>query len=109
MSLRVILTNVFLWLGVGLELISCLGVVVMRDTYSRLHFSSPGILGGVCIAVAVVIKDSFSLIGDNTIVVAVFLVLASPLLTHATARAARIDEHGEWGLRREEDIEVEEP
>ena len=108
MTLRTILTNVFLWLGVGLELISCLGVLVMREAYSRLHFSSPGVLGAVCIAVAVVIKESFSLVGDNTIAVAVFVLLASPILTHATGRAARIEERGEWGIGPDESIEVEE-
>jgi multicomponent Na+:H+ antiporter subunit G len=108
-TVRVVLTNVFLWLGVGLVLMSCLGVLVMRDVYSRLHFSSPAVLGALCIAVAVIIKDSFSLIGDNTIAIAVFVLVTSPLLTHATARAARIARHGEWGLRPEDDVEIEEP
>lgn len=108
MSVRAVLTDVFLWLGVGLTAISCLGVVAMRDVYERLHFSAPGVLGAVCVAVAVVIKDSFSLVGDQAVLIAVFLLIASPILTHATARAARVDAHGEWGLRPEEEVEVEE-
>lgn len=109
MTARHVFTDVFLWLGVGLELIACLGVLVMRGTFERLHFSSPGILGAVCIAAAVVIKDSFSLIGDKAILIAVFVLIGSPILTHATARAARIDAHGDWRLRAEEQVEVEEP
>ena len=55
---------------------------------------------------AVVVQKSFSLVGDKAILVAVFLLVVSPLLTHLTGRAARIAEHGDW---RHDDIEVEEP
>ncbi len=109
MSVRTILTDVFLWLGVGLVVVSCLGVLVLRGVFERLHFSSPAVLGATFVAVAVVIKESFSVIGDQVLVIAVFLLLASPILTHATARAARVDAHGEWELRPEEKVEIEEP
>lgn len=108
MSVRHLLTDVFLWLGVALELLACLGVLVMRDVFDRLHFSSPASLGAVSIAVAVVIKDSFSLIGDNAIVIAVFILFTAPLLTHAVGRAARTARQGEWGIQPEEEIPVEE-
>ncbi len=109
MSVRTILTDVFLWLGVGLVVVSCLGVLVMRGVFERLHFSSPAVLGAAFVAVAVVIKESFSVIGDQVLVIAVFLLLASPILTHAAARAARVDAHGKWELRPEEKVEIEEP
>jgi monovalent cation/proton antiporter MnhG/PhaG subunit len=108
MTVRHVLTVVFLWLGVVLMLISCLGVLVMRDAYARLHFSSPALLGVVCIAVAVVINASFSLVGDKTILIAVFLLVVSPLLTHATGRACRVDRLGHWPLTSEEPVDVEE-
>lgn len=109
MSVRHLLTYICLFAGVGLLLLACLGVLVMRDVFDRLHFSSPAALGAAFIAAAVVIKDSFSLVGDNAILIAVFILFSSPILTHATGRAARVEKHGEWGIQPEEDIPVEEP
>lgn len=108
-SVRQIVTDVFLGLGVALSVLSCLGVIVMRDVLDRLHFSAPLVLGAACIAIAVVVQDSFSLVGDKAILIAVFLIVASPLLTHATARAARVAEQGDWRIAADESIEVEEP
>lgn len=109
MSTRIILSDIFLWLGVGLLVVSCLGVLVMRGVFDRLHFSSPAVLGAVFVVVAVLVKDSFSVIGDQALLVAVFLLVGSPILTHATARAARVDAHGDWRLRPEDKVEIEEP
>jgi monovalent cation/proton antiporter MnhG/PhaG subunit len=106
MSVRQIVVDVFLWLGVALTLIGCLGVVLMRTVYDRLHFSSPTTLGAACIATAVVVQKSFSLVGDKSILIAVLLIVLSPLLTHAAGRAARLVEHGDWRL---DDNEAEEP
>jgi hypothetical protein len=37
------------------------------------------------------------------------VLVISPALTHGTARAARISEHGDWRPQRGEGIEVERP
>ena len=105
--MRHVISDVFLWIGVALNLISCLGVLVMRDVHERLHYSSPTALGAVCIAVAVVVKESFSLIGDKAILVAVFLLIVSPIVTHATVRGARINATGDWRPSGQEKMEVE--
>ena len=102
MSVRHVIVDVFLWLGVALTLIGCLGVVLMRSVYDRLHFSSPPTLGAACIAIAVVVQKSFSLVGDKSILVAVLLIVLSPLLTHAAGRAARVVEHGDWRIEESE-------
>lgn|SRR5947209_9122740 len=107
--MRHVISDVFLWIGVAVNLIACLGVLVMRDTLDRLHYSSPTALGAICIAVAVVVKDSFSLVGDKAILIALFLIVASPIVTHATARAARIADTGDWRLSEAEKTEVEQP
>jgi monovalent cation/proton antiporter MnhG/PhaG subunit len=106
---RSVLTNVFLWLGVGCLVLSSLGVVIMRDVFARLHFSSPGVLGVVCVSIAVVIKDSFSLIGDQAVLIALFVLVTAPVLTHSVARAARIDSRDRWELDRDEGVEIEDP
>jgi monovalent cation/proton antiporter MnhG/PhaG subunit len=109
MSAREIVVDVFLILGVVLALIACVGVLVFRNVFERLHFSSPAVLASVCVAVAVVTKESFSLVGDKAILVAAILLVGAPLLTHAIGRAARTAAHGDWKLRPEESIEVREP
>lgn len=107
--MRQVVVDVFLWLGVVLSLISCVGLLVARSVFDRLHFLAPSTLGGVCIAVAVVVQTSFSMVGDQAILVAVELVVFSPVLTHAAARAARIMRHGDWRIQAHEGIEIEEP
>lgn len=107
MTARHVISEVFLWLGVGVSLLACLGVLLLRDAYDRLHFTSPPILGGVFIAVAVLVKDSFSLVADKALLVAAFLVVVSPIMTHATARAARSAALGDWRPGSDEAVEVE--
>jgi monovalent cation/proton antiporter MnhG/PhaG subunit len=109
MMLRHVIVDVLLWLGVGLNLIAAIGVLAMSNVYDRLHFSGVSALGAVCVAVAVVVEKSFSLMGDESLVAAAILLVGSPVLTHATARAARISERGEWRLQEGEGVEVEKP
>jgi multicomponent Na+:H+ antiporter subunit G len=73
--------------GVALELLACLGVLLMRDALDRLHYTALGTLAALCIAAAVLVRDSFSLIGNKAIALAAFLLVTSPVLTHVTARA----------------------
>lgn len=82
---------VLLTLGVGIELACCLGVLVMRDAYDKLHYLGPAaIVGPLAIAVAVVVKESLSQAGIKALLVAALMIVASPVLTHATARALYI-------------------
>ena len=101
--------EIFLWLGVAFALIGAIGVLAFDDAYDRLHYGAPVVLASICIAVATVIQSSFSLISDKAILVAAFLLVTSPILTHATGRAARSAEHGSWEIQPDEEIEVEDP
>ena len=94
--------------GVACILLSCAGVLAMPGVYDRLHFTSASTLGAAAIGAAVTVRESFSLIGNKALLLAVFFLVSSPVLVHVTARAARIREHGAWRLRPEE-LEVEEP
>jgi monovalent cation/proton antiporter MnhG/PhaG subunit len=102
---------VYLLLGAGVacEVVACLGIVAMRDAYDRLHFVGPASLGAILIAGAIWAREGPSGIALKATVVAVFVLVASPALAHATARAARISERGDWRPQREEGIEVEQP
>ena len=106
--MRDVAVAALLVVGVGSMLLACAGVIAARGVYDRLHFASPASLGAVAIGLAVTVRESFSLIGNKALLLAAFFLLASPVLVHVTARAARIREHGDWSLRRGE-FEVEEP
>lgn len=91
MSASAIAVVLLLGAGVAVELACCLGVLLMRDAHDKLHFIGPAaILGPVAIATAIVLRESLSQAGVKAIVTALLLVIANPVLTHATARALYI-------------------
>lgn len=94
-----ILVAVLLVAGVFAEILCCLGVLVMRSAYARLHYTAPAGLGAVLLALAIVLREGFSLIGDKALLIAVFVVVTSPVLSHVTARAVRIRELGDGVTR----------
>jgi multisubunit Na+/H+ antiporter MnhG subunit len=93
--------------GVLLELIAVLGVCVMRDTLDRLHCMSLSSWGALLVGAAILVHESFSLLGDKALLAGFLLVLLSPVLVHTTARSFRIRTRGDW--RSVEGYPVEEP
>ena len=90
-------------LGVAVTWLSCLGVLLMGDPYDRLHYTAPAsALAPVLIAAAVVVEEGLSAAGVKALLIAFVLVTTNPVLGHATARAARIREFGEWTVREED-------
>jgi monovalent cation/proton antiporter MnhG/PhaG subunit len=86
-----------LTLGVGTELVCCVGVLVMRDAYDKLHYTAPATtVGSLAIAAAVLVSESLSQAGVKALLVFVALLVTNPVLTHATARAARVRQLGAW-------------
>jgi hypothetical protein len=73
-----------------------LGICVMRDTYDRLHYVGLAGFGGFLIGLAVLVRESFSLIGDKALLVGVILVAAGPILVQTTVRSLLIRELGDW-------------
>ena len=106
--MRDVAVAVLLVLGVGVELLCAAGLLAMRGVYDRLHYTGPASLGAALIAAAVVVRESFSLIGNKAVFLAAFLIVSSPVLVHVTGRAARLREHRTWRLRAEDRVEVEE-
>jgi multicomponent Na+:H+ antiporter subunit G len=80
---------------IAVELLCCIGVLVMRGPYARLHYTAPAGVGALLIAIAVVVRQGFSLIGNKALLLAVFVLITGPVLSHVTARAARIRELGD--------------
>jgi multicomponent Na+:H+ antiporter subunit G len=87
---------VLLCVGVAAQLSGVLGVLVATSVFDRLHFTGPAsIFGPSCLALAVVIDEGpLSQAGLKSILVALLLLTLSPVLVHATARAAYVREHG---------------
>lgn len=91
-----LIATVLLIAGVGVELIAVVGVTVMRDVFDRLHYVGLVGYGALLVAISVLVRESFSLIGDKALFIGVFLAVFGPVVVHATARSMRIRERGDW-------------
>lgn len=101
--MKAIAVDVLLGLGVVVVLLSTLGVLVMRDALDRLHFTAPaGTFAPVFFAAAVLVEEPLSSAGVKAVLVALVIVATTPVLSHATARAARIREEGGWTVHAHE-------
>jgi len=91
MSASAVAVAVLLGIGVAIELACCIGVLVMRDAHDKLHYIGPAaILGPIAVAAAIVIRESLSQAGVKALLTAALLIVANPVLTHATGRALYI-------------------
>jgi multisubunit Na+/H+ antiporter MnhG subunit len=89
--------DVLLGLAVALVLASSVGILVMRDTYQKLHFLTPlALIAPLIVGLAVLVRSGWSENSSETWLALLFVVIGSPFLTHATIRAARIREKGDW-------------
>ena len=91
MSAHEVAVHVLIWKAVATELVCCVGIVAARDAFARLHYSAAAsTLGPILIAVAIAVEEGVrSIAAAAALVVALFLLLGSPAVTIATARAAR--------------------
>jgi multisubunit Na+/H+ antiporter MnhG subunit len=97
-SIRHVAASVLLFAGCSLEVLAVLGLLAMRDVLDRLHFVGLSSYGALLCALAILVRQSFSLIGDKALLTGVLLAALGPALVHVTARALRIREHGAWTL-----------
>ena len=105
MSASHVIATVLLVLGVVLELFAVIGVVVMRDVYDRLHYVSVAGYGGLLIGISILVRESWSLIGDKALATGGVLVLIGPVVVHVTVRSFRTREHGDWREGVEQEAE----
>jgi len=95
--MRAVAVDVFLGLGVAVALVSSIGILVMRDAYQRLHYVTPiSLLAPVLIGIAILMQSGWSSRSAQTWLAIGFMAIASPYLSHATIRAIRIRESGDW-------------
>jgi multicomponent Na+:H+ antiporter subunit G len=94
---------VLLAIAVGSALMSAIGLLATRSPYDQLHFTGPAtVIAPVAVAAAVLVEEPLSSAGIKAVLVALFMIATGPVLIHATARAARIREHGRWVVTPEE-------
>jgi multicomponent Na+:H+ antiporter subunit G len=89
----------FLLLGLAVLVVAGagLGVLLMRDAYQKLHFVTPAALvAPVLVTLALLVRSGLNENTGETCLALVFLVIAGPYLSHATMRAIRVREKGDW-------------
>ena len=96
MSLEDLAVYVLIAVALVAILVACAGLVLARGAYDGLHFLGPSTLGAVCIGAAVLVREGPSFIAIKAGLLVAVLVIGSPLVAHATARAARIAARGDW-------------
>ncbi len=103
MSLHDLAIDVLVAAGVAGELLCCLGLVLMRNVFDRLHYAMASTtVPPFLIAAAVVVEEDWTQPGINALLIAVALFLINPVLANATARAARARRFGQVEARPEE-------
>jgi multisubunit Na+/H+ antiporter MnhG subunit len=97
--------HVLLVIAVVAQLLSALGLVVMRTAADRLHYTSAAFtVGPFCVLAAVLLHTGMTTAGYDTIATVGLLFLAGPVVVHAAARAGRQRELGNPGARPEERV-----
>jgi multisubunit Na+/H+ antiporter MnhG subunit len=94
---RDVFADVLLGLAVVIVAGGALGVLLMRDAYQKLHFVTPAaLIAPILVALAVLVQMGLYENTGETFLALFFLVTAGPYLSHATMRAIRIRETGDW-------------
>jgi multisubunit Na+/H+ antiporter MnhG subunit len=92
-----VFSDVLLGLAVVVVAGAALGVLLMRDACQKLHFVTPAALvAPVLVTLAVLVQMGADENTGETCLALFFLVIAGPYLSHATMRAIRVREKGDW-------------
>jgi multisubunit Na+/H+ antiporter MnhG subunit len=86
-------------LGVAVLMVAgaSLGVLLMRDAYQKLHFVTPAALvAPLLVALAILAQVGAYENTGETFLALLFMVIGGPFLSHATIRAIRVREKGDW-------------
>lgn len=97
MTAHGIIADVLLGLAAAVVLVSSAGVLVMRDAYQKLHYVAPiAVVAPVIVALAVLVQSGWTENSGQTWLGVLFMLAGGPFLAHATIRAARVREEGDW-------------
>jgi multicomponent Na+:H+ antiporter subunit G len=94
---------VLLWIGVATTAVCTLGMLLMKDFYEKLHYmAAVSTVAAALIVAAVLLQEGWGQAGIKAILVGLVSLFMNAVLTHATARAARVRTLGHWTVRPEE-------
>jgi monovalent cation/proton antiporter MnhG/PhaG subunit len=92
-----VIASILVWLAVVFAVIGALGVWLMRDPWQRLHYITlPAVFSSLFITIAVFIHEPQKQAGGKVALAALILFAMNAVVTHATARAAWVYQHGCW-------------
>jgi multicomponent Na+:H+ antiporter subunit G len=101
--IREVVADVLLALAVLTVAAAALGVAVMPDAYARLHYVTPAsVVAPVFVTLAIFVQEGLDENTGETVVALVFMIAAAPFLSHATIRAMRVRDRGDWRQPRDE-------
>jgi multicomponent Na+:H+ antiporter subunit G len=110
MSVGDVLVGVLLALGAASVWLSCAGLVAARSSWDKLHFTGPAtVVAPVALAGAVLVQEPLSSAGIKAVLVCLVMLLTGPVVLHATARAARVRDHGRFVILSREAERKERP
>ena len=104
MTARTLVADVLLGMAVLVVLASSVGILVMRDVYDKLHYVTPlALVAPVIVGLAILVQSGWSVNSLQTWLAIALMVIGTPFLSHATVRAARIRESGDWSSPADHD------
>lgn len=105
-----VVADVLLALAVLTVAAAALGVAVMPDAYARLHYVTPAaVVAPVLVTLAIFVQEGLNVNTGETVLALVFMIAAAPFLSHATVRAMRVRDRGDWRQPREHEPREHEP
>ncbi len=105
MNAHQIAITVLLWAGVVTTCVCVLGMLLMKDFCEKLHYmATVATIAAGAILAAVCLQEGWGQAAIKTILVAIVGLFMNAVLTHATARAARVHTLGHWTPRPGEQI-----
>jgi multisubunit Na+/H+ antiporter MnhG subunit len=92
-----VVADILLGLAALVVLGASVGIMVMPDACAKLHFVTPATLvAPALVALAVLVQAGLSENTGESVLALVFLIIGGPFLSHATIRAIRVREMGDW-------------
>jgi multisubunit Na+/H+ antiporter MnhG subunit len=100
-----VFSDILLGSAVLIVFASALGVLTMRDAYQKLHFVTPAALvAPALVALAVMVQHGVYQNTGESFLALFFMIIAGPFISHATIRAIRVREKGDWRPSRKSKV-----
>jgi multicomponent Na+:H+ antiporter subunit G len=89
MSTANVATDVLLWVGTAITVLSCLGALTFRRVYVRLHYLSPiTSIGAPLVGLALAVKNGWGLTTAQDVFIVFLLAITGPVIEVATGRVS---------------------